>query len=318
MFIIIPRIRINPRPRAAPAPVAPPPPQFALTPTTQNGETALFQDTRIGFSHALPGWPQATWVPPSPGEPPADAMVQFWDFPMWIRYRVETMTSHAPSAMHVAVDYAQRYAMHRTRDAIAAGPARDDRMHTWNVDAAAVASYALVGPDALGATHEDLAVLVKHGTVLTVTRRHAGAAEDWVRHAAFRAAADATMLWDPQRFRYDARIWPTSTFLEPMLLPVLLQGRQNALPGIAAAMQLAPGEGEALGKVLEAMMRNDDPPWQALAPEPRLRWAKELANAVKTEAVAALLRNGLAEVLTAHDLRGFALMTGMALSGGAA
>jgi hypothetical protein len=191
-------------------------------------------------------------------------------------------------------------------------------MHTWSVDAAAVASYALVAPDPMGATHEDLAVLVKHGSVLTVTRRYAGAAEDWVRHAAFHAAAEATMLWDPHRYRYDARIWPTSTFLEPMLPPVLLQGRQNALPGIAAAMQLPPGEGEALGRVLEAMMRDDEPPWQPLAPEPRMRWAKELANAVRTEAVAALLRNGLAEVVTAHDLRGFALMTGMALSGGAA
>jgi hypothetical protein len=237
---------------------------------------------------------------------------------MWIRYRVETMTSHAPSAMHVAVDYARRYAMHRTRDAVLAAPARDDRMHTWSVDAAAVASYALVAPDALGATHEDLAVLVKHATVLTVTRRHAGAAEDWVRHAAFRAAAEATMLWDPHHFRYDARIWPSSTFLESMLPPVLLQGRQNALPGIAAAMQLPPTEGEALGRVLEAMMRNDDPPWQPLGPEARLRWAKDLATAVRTEAVAALLRNGLAEVVTSHDLRGFALMTGMALSGGTA
>ncbi|HEX8790186.1 MAG TPA: hypothetical protein VF765_04490 [Polyangiaceae bacterium] len=318
MFIIIPRIRIQPRPRAAPAPAPPPPPQFALTPTTQNGETALFQDSRIGFSHALPGWPQATWVPPSPGEPPADAMVQFWDFPMWIRYRVETMTSHAPSAMHVAVDYAQRYATYRTRDPVKAAPARDDHMHTWSVDAAAVASYALVAPDPMGATHEDLAVLVKHATVLTVTRRHAGSAEDWVRHAAFRAAADATMLWDPARFRYDARIWPTSTFLEPMLPPVLLQGRQNALPGIAAAMQLAPGEGDALGRVLEAMMKSDDPPWAPLAPDARLHWAKDLASAVKTEGVAALLRNGLAEVVTSHDLRGFALTTGMALSGGVA
>ncbi|MGH7297084.1 MAG: hypothetical protein ACRELB_19255, partial [Polyangiaceae bacterium] len=84
MFFIVPIPRIRRR-QAAPR-AAPPPPQFALQPTTPDGETALFTDSRAGFSHALPGWPQATAVTSGPGEPPADALVQFWDFPMWVRY----------------------------------------------------------------------------------------------------------------------------------------------------------------------------------------------------------------------------------------
>jgi hypothetical protein len=312
MFILIPVPRIRARPRQAPP--APPPAHFALQPTTQDGETALFQDARIGFSHALPGWPQATAVTSGPGEPPADALIQFWDFPMWLRYRVETMTGPAPSAMHVAVDWATRYARNRTRAQLTAAPVRADRIAAWQVDAAAVASYSLVQPDAFGATDEDLAVLVRHGTILTVTRRHAGSTQDWVRHAAFRAAVDATMLWDPQRFRYDARIWPPSSFLEPMLPQVLVAGRLQALPGLASAMRLPEAEGEGLGEVLKRMIESDTPPWQAVSPEDRERWRQAFFGAVATRSVLDLLQRGLAEVQTAHDLRGFAVMTGMAMS----
>lgn len=312
MFIIIPVPRIRVRPRQPPP--KPPPAHFALTPTTQDGETALFQDARIGFSHALPGWPQATAVTSGPGEPPADAMIQFWDFPMWIRYRVEKMTGPAPSAMHVAVDWATRYARNRTRAQLTAAAVREDRLAAWQVDAAATASYPLVQPDAYGATDEDLTVLVRHGTILTVTRRHAGSTQDWVRHAAFRAAVEATMLWNPQRFRYDARIWPPSTFLEAMLPQVLSPGRQAAVPGLAAAMRLPRSEGERLGDVLKKMIESDAPPWQAVTPEDRERWRQAFFLAVATPPVLELLQRGLAEVQTAHDLRGFAVMTGTALS----
>jgi hypothetical protein len=314
MFFVIPIPRIRTRPAARPAP--PPPAHFALSPTTPGGETALFQDHRIGFSHALPGWPQATVVPGGPGEPPADAMVQFWDFPMWLRYRVEAMHGPAPSAMHVALDYAGRYAAYRTRDPVTPQPASPDRVASWFVDAAAVASYPLAVPDPLGATHEDLHVLVRHGSILAITRRFAGADQDWVRHAAFRAAADATMIWDPHRYRYDAKVWPPSAFLEPMLPPVLLQGRQQAIPGIAASLQLSPTEGQALASVLEAMMRNDLAPWLPLPPDARDRWVHALGQAVPRPEIADLLLRGFAEVQTGQDLRGYGLMTGTALSGG--
>jgi hypothetical protein len=253
-------------------------------------------------------------VTSGPGEPPADALIQFWDFPMWLRYRVEKMTGPAPSAIHVAVDWATRYVRNRTRQAVAATPAPAHRVGAWYVDAAAVASYPLVQPDSYGATHEDLAVLVRHGTILTVTRRHAGAAEDWARHAAFRAAVDATMLWNPQSYKYDARIWPPSSFLEPMVSPVLVPARQQAVPGLAPAMRLQEAEGRALGDVLRAMIESDSPPWQAVSPAERDTWWTKLAGAVATPRVRELMQGGLAEVQTAHDLRGFAVMTGTALS----
>jgi hypothetical protein len=312
MFILIPIPRIRVRPRQAPP--KPPPAHFALQPSTQDGETALFSDQRIGFSHALPGWPQATHVTSGPGEPPADVLIQFWDFPMWLRYRVEKMTGPAPSAMHVAVDWATRYARNRTQQAVAAEPARADRITAWYVDAAAVASYPLVQPDSYGATHEDLAVLVRHGAILTVTRRHAGATEDWARHAAFRAAVDATMLWNPQSYKYDARIWPPSSFLEPMVSPMLLPARQQAVPGLTTAMKVPDAEGRALGVVLREMIECDAPPWQAVSPPERDRWWSKVAGAVATTRVRELMQSGLAEVQTAHDLRGFAVMTGTALS----
>lgn len=312
MFFIIPIPRIRVRPRQ-PRP-EPPPAHFALQPTTQDGETALFQDARIGFSHALPGWPQATHDVPGPGEPPSDALLQFWDFPMWIRYRVERMTTSAPSAMHAALDWATRYARNRSRGDCTVTGATPERILAWSVDAAAVSSYPLAQPDAYGADHEDLTVLVRAGTILTVTRRHSGAAQDWVRHAAFRAAAEATMLWNPHRFRYDARIWPPSTFLEPMAAPQLVPTRQHALPSIAAALRLEHTQRSALGDVLRAMIESDDPPWQAVMPEAKDRWYTAMAQAATAPDVVDLLGRGLAEVQTAHDLRGFAVMTSMAMA----
>jgi hypothetical protein len=312
MFFVIPIPRIRVRQAA---PVLPPPPaHFALQPTTQNGETGLFMDHRIGFSHALPGWPQATAVPAGPGEPPADAMVQFWDFPMWIRYHAVQMTGPAPSAMHVAMDYATRYATPRTREAVTPREAPPEKVATWFVDAACTASYKLVLPDAMGATDEDLTVLVRHGNILVITRRHCGGAEDWVRHAAFRAAVDATLIWDQHRYRYDAKVWPPSAFLEPMLPPVLLPGRQQAIPGIAAALQLPAGEGQELAKVLEAMMKTDVPPWMPVPPPDRDHWVRSITGAVKPPDLADMLLKGFGEVITGHDLRGFGLMTGTALS----
>ena len=312
MFFVIPIPRIRVR-QAAPV-LAPPPAQFALHPTTQGGETGLFMDHRIGFSHALPGWPQATQAPQGPGEPPADAMVQFWDFPMWIRYHAVQMSGPAPSAMHVAMDYATRYATPRTREAVQPKEAPADKLATWFVDAACTASYKLVLPDPMGATDEDLTVLVRHGSILVLTRRHSGGAEDWVRHAAFRAAVDATLIWDQHRYRYDAKVWPPSAFMEPMLPPVLLPARQQAIPGIAGALHLQADEGQELAKVLEAMMKNDLPPWLPVPPADRDYWTRTLAAVVKTPDVADMLHRGFGEVLTGHDLRGFGLMTGTALS----
>jgi hypothetical protein len=315
MFFVVPIPRIRSRSQA-PRPLPPPPAHFALTPTTPDGETALFQDHRVGFSHALPGWPQASHVTATagPGEPPADALVQLWDFPMWLRYKVDRLHGPAPSAMHVAIDYASRYVAARTREQVALQPARADRIAAWSVDAGAGASYALAQPDPLGATHEDLTVLVRHGVVLAVTRRYANAAQDWLRHSTFRAIADATMIWDPQRYRYDAKVWPPSTYLQPTLVPMLLPNRQAAVPGIAAGLRLPQTEAQALGAVLEAMMRSDAAPWTPLTPEIKAGWMRELANAVTMPHAMQLLSQGLNEAQTAHDLRGFALLTGTALA----
>lgn len=102
---------------------------------------------------------------------------------------------------------------------------------------------------------------------------------------------------------------------EPMLPPVLLQGRQPAIPGIAASLKVSANEGQALAGVLEAMMRNDLAPWLPLLPEARDRWVHALGQAVPRPEIADLLLRGFAEVQTGQDPRGFGVMTGTALSG---
>jgi hypothetical protein len=150
----------------------------------------------------------------------------------------------------------------------------------------------------------------------TVTRRHSGAEQDWIRHAAFRAAIDATMRWDPQSYRYDARIWPPSSFLEPMLAPTLLPARRQSLPGLATTLRQSGEDLRALDPVLRRAIESDAPPWRELDAGERGRWWHELAAAVTTHRVRQVLHEGFADVRTAHDLRGYAVMLGTAMGGG--
>src|SRR5262245_26826292 len=61
---------------------------FALVPDA-TGESALFEDRRVAFTHALPAHPRAVGIVPSPGEPPADVLLAMGDLPICVRYRID-------------------------------------------------------------------------------------------------------------------------------------------------------------------------------------------------------------------------------------
>jgi hypothetical protein len=310
MFIIVPVPRIRRR-KIAQQPARPMVGPFALTPTPPDGETALFQDSRVGFSHALPGWPRA--LAASSPQDPCDAAMQFYDFPVWLRYRIDRPAFAAQSAMDLAVRHAHVLAGHTTGAQQEVVPAPPARLGAWSVEAAATARYDRRA-DSFGAEHEELTVLVRQGRILVVTKRWRRET-DWARLALFKSAVDATIVWDAARFRYTPRIWPESTFLEPMAYPNLKGPRQEALASLAPQFApLSKERREALGDVIGGIVTSDDPPWKPLGPEERAARTKQLSDAAASAQLAALFDGGMREVQTAHDLRGLALMTGWAMA----
>jgi hypothetical protein len=311
MFIVIPRIRVNrPAPRTAAPPTQGP---FAFTPSPPDGETALFFDRRVGFSHALPNWPQPMQLTPMPGEPLWDTAMQFWELPAWVRYRLERPAVAARTAMELAMLQSANAASHRAGRPITARAARPEQLAAWRVEGAAFVAFDLPRPDAQGADVEEALVLVRAGHVMNVALRYAKARLDWVRLASFRAAIEASILWDPAHGQAPRRIWPESTWLEPMAAPVLKPPRQRAIAGLSPRFALPQAEREALSGVFQQMLMTPFPPWSGIGPAERAWHGDALARATTSGALRGLFQQGLGEVLSVHDLRGFALMSGTAM-----
>jgi hypothetical protein len=308
VFLIVPIPRMRARRAAKRASVPPPSGPFALVPAG-DGETALFSDARVGFTHALPAWPEA--IHASAPNDPCDAAVEFWDLPVWMRYRLDRQTFAATSAMDLAVRHAQAVAYHASGAAQAVSPAPASQLAAWCVEAAATARYAR-WPDARGADAEDLTVLVRQGIIMTVARRHRRGAVDWVRLALFASAVDSTLLWDPSRARYAPRIWPEGTFLEPIAYPTLKPSRQQEIGPLAQQLARArPPQREALSGELAAILGASEAPWKPVGPEERAARVDALSRAAPD--ARGLFEGALVEVLHSHDLKGFAWMTGLAL-----
>src|SRR4051812_39988782 len=63
------------------------------------GESALFEDRRAGFSHALPGYPRSVQAAAGLGEPAADAAVAIGELPVVVRYRYDQPQIQAADAL---------------------------------------------------------------------------------------------------------------------------------------------------------------------------------------------------------------------------
>jgi hypothetical protein len=288
------------------APASPAP--FSLTPARD--DTALFQDARVCFSHLLPGRPVLGFAPVRPDEPPADAVLHLQDAPITIRYRLEQAPPLPPA--EVARTSAVRYAAWRLGSA--PPPAIDFANATWlsawSVDAAAVASY-----DVPGGAHEELFVLVKRGVALYVSWTYpAGFATD-PAYAAFASVAEATMVWDGARWdRRAGRVWPESAFFG-----VGLHGAPRPKHHEAAKrLRFAPigrDERAAMLAVLSGVVASAGAPWVVLAPEVRDAHQRAMLAAARDASLRAFIQAAFADVRTAHDLRGLAVLAGRALDG---
>jgi hypothetical protein len=225
---------------------------------------------------------------------------------------------YAQSAAELAVAQASANASRTAGRPVHAEPAAASLVGTCCVEAAAHARCDLRMKDAYGADVEELTVLVRAGHVMNVSLRYPKEALDWMRLASFRAATRLSMLWDPARISQPRRIWPDSTYLEPMPVPTLKLPRQRAIPTLAQHFMVPAAEREALAESFHALLSIEDPPWAPIDRPERAWHGERLSRNTSDPTLLGLFEQGLADVWSTHDLRGFALMSAMALQHGAA
>lgn len=315
-------------PNAAPnSPSSRPPPPangangaspFALSPGRD--DTGLYQDARAGFSHLLPGRPMLGMTTARPGEPPCDSAIHLQDAPITIRYRLEPPMLAASSAAELAHATAERFASWRAQNHLNVDRANDSWLGAWGVEAAAVAAYdvAPVDPASPGATapllREDLFVLVRHGMVLSITWTYPRGFVDDPAYATFASVAEATMVWDANRWEQRGRVWPDGAFLGPGLFgaPTL---RFNESAKQLAAANIFPDERNHVLGILSGVVSGAGAPWVSLAPEVVDGNKRAILSAVRHERLRSFIEEAFTEVRTAHDLRGLAVILGRALDG---
>lgn len=281
---------------------------FALTP--QRDDTALFQDARLGFSHLLPGRPMLGMPSSRAGEAPADAIVHLQDAPIQIRYRVESPGFAARSAGELARGMGERFAEWRAGAPTPADPANPTWLAAWGVEAAAVAAY-----DTTSGEREDLFVLVKHGMVLLVTWTYPKGFTDDPTYATFASVAEATMVWDPARWEQQGRVWPHGEFLKPGLGAAPHPKYNERAKSLAVAV-LLPDEATRLFAILSGIVSGAGAPWVTLSTDVRDTNRRAMLAVVKNGRVRAFIEEAFADVHTAHDLRGLAIILGRGLAPG--
>ena len=303
-------------PRASSAPPAP----FALSPGRD--DTALYQDARSGFSHLLPGRPTLGMPAQRPGEPPADAIVHLQDAPITIRYRLEAPSFAASSAAELARGTAERFAGWRAQAPVAVDWANESWLAAWGVEAAVVAAYDIpasatsrASAHGAGGTtleREDLFVLVRQGMVMLVSWTYPRGFVDDPAYATFASVGEATMVWDFARWEQRGRVWPDGPFLGPGLFGAP-KTKYFEIGKLLSAAPILPDERMKVLAILSGVVSGAGAPWVPLTAEMIDGNKRALLAAVRHGRLRAFVEEAFAEVRTAHDLRGLAIILGRAL-----
>jgi hypothetical protein len=288
-------------PPAAPMPSsAPPSGPFSLTPGKD--DTALFSDARAGFSHLLPGRPVLGVVGLRHGQPPADAIAHLQDAPVTLRYRLTPPELFGPTAAEVARLSAERHASWRAGSVVPVELANSTWLSSWGAEAAVVATYD-IAPDA----REDLFVLVREGLVLVVSWTYPRGFVDDPAYASFASVAEATMVWDPARWEQRGRVWPESAFVGPGLFG-RTKPKYGDLVRQLASVALPPAERSQLLAILSGVVSAAGAPWVPLGRDIAEGNKRAILAPLRNERLRAFVESAFAEVVTAHDLRGLAIL----------
>ncbi len=302
----------------SPSPLPPAPPggsasPFSLSPGRD--DTALYQDARTGFSHLLPGRPTLGMPAQRAGEPPADAVIHLQDAPITIRYRIEPPSFAAASAAELARGTAAQFAGWRAQAQVSVDWANDSWLAAWAVESAAVAAYDIPeNASTLGSPllREDLFVLVRQGVVMLVSWTYPRGFVDDPAYATFASVAEATMVWDAARWEQRGRVWPDGPFLGAGLFGAP-KAKYNEIAKHLSALPLGLEERAQVLSILSGIVSSAGAPWVPLTPEIADGNKRALLSAVRSARLGVFIDEAFADVRTAHDLRGLAIILGRAL-----
>jgi hypothetical protein len=274
-------------------------------------DTALYKDARAAFSHLLPGRP-VLGLGGRPGEPPADAVIHLQDAPITVRYALAPPAFAVPDALEAVRLTASSYAGWRSNEQVSIDFANPTWLASWGVEAAAVAAYDVGGRD--GAQREDIFVLAKNRLLMTVTWTYPRGFIHDPAYATFASVAEATMVWDSARWEQRGRVWPESVFVGPGLYG-RPRPKHNDLAKTIAVTPIPPDEAAHLLALLSSIVSSAGAPWVPLTPDTIDADVRSLLAATRSPAVHAFIKTAFADVRTAHDLRGLAVMLGRAVDG---
>jgi hypothetical protein len=192
--------------------------------------------------------------------------------------------------------------------------ANDSWLAAWGVEAAAVVAYDVpeVSGSGTGVAREDLFVLVNHGMVMTVSWTYPQGFVHDPAYATFASVAEATMVWDAVRWEQRGRVWPESALLGPGLFGAPKPKYQELGRDLSAAT-LLPVERTQVLSILSDIVAGAGAPWVPLTPDEVDGAKRAILSVIRNAQVRAFVETAFAEVRTAHDLRGIAIILGRSL-----
>ena len=144
---------------------------------------------------------------------------------------------------------------------------------------------------------------------LVLVKLFDGSAVDPIRWAMFNAALMGSLRWAPGAPPVSVLSpWPQSSWLDGGLDLQLPMPRQSQVAELSLLMRRTAGDLSLLMQRLKMLACGNDPPHQSLVPENRAVMAQFLGDASPGPELSQYWTDCLAEVFTAHDLRGLALV----------
>jgi hypothetical protein len=148
--------------------------------------------------------------------------------------------------------------------------------------------------------------------VYVVTWTYPAGFTDDPAYASFASVAEATMIWDPMRWEQRGRVWPESTFVGPGIYAVP-KPKHNETARVLSRVSLVNEERSHILLVLSGIVSSAGAPWVELRPDMLDANRQAIASAFRDPELRAFIHHAFADVRTAHDLRGFAVLLGRAL-----
>lgn len=275
------------------------------------GDTARLVDRRIGLAIAIPGHPRLLPASAHAGvlEPAYEVQIGLEDIPVSLRYRHNQLPDGKPPDAALLVEL---YAANRSRreDRSRAQPAPPAQCRAWGVDTAASTIYPLATPDDDGDDMEEALLLVCGSAQVMLTKRFARARMSWIAWALLNSALAAGIRWSPTVALESSPslLWPVSSFMLPGVRGVLAAQRRIDAAHLADVLAPSRDSMGPLAETFKMLLRGAEAPSHPVGISERANLTAFFDDRAGSTTIAGALTALLADVQTAHDLRGLAVL----------